>query len=438
MEPTGGFSCSNPLINKLVDNTLWSMKSNFLDVPTDCPQRERAAWTGDAQVFFVAGSYLMNTAPFIRKWMRDLQDAQTQNGLIPNIVPTIGSDPIVDMMQGSVGWADAAVLIPYRYWKLYGDTAILDDNREMMQKYAAFMEKRAKKRNPLRLLIHNPYRRYTYEVGKHWGEWAEPAEEKFESVMSLGFPRPEEATAYYAYVMRLMHEISQKNNWPLENQYKTNAIGGKKAYNHLFVKKNDIDSIRPSKLVRPLALGLLDEEARKRVAKRLDKLMKSRDYRVGTGFLSTPFLLPVLDDNGYLDTAYATLEQEEAPGWLYQVKNGATTIWEHWTGFIEGKQYASLNHYTGGSVCEWLFSSVAGIRTTGISYHFVIKPMPGRSLTQAMASYDSIYGMVRSGWYRKNEQVEFIIEIPPNCTADIHLPDGKSETVGAGQYFFKR
>ncbi|WP_244869207.1 alpha-L-rhamnosidase-related protein [Paenibacillus lactis] len=131
----------NLLINKLVDNTLWSMKSNFLDVPTDCPQRERAAWTGDAQVFFVAGSYLMNTAQFIRKWMRDLQDAQTHNGLIPNIVHTIGSDPIVDMMQGSVGWADAAVLIPYRYWKLNRDTAILDVNHEMLQKYAAFMEK---------------------------------------------------------------------------------------------------------------------------------------------------------------------------------------------------------------------------------------------------------------------------------------------------------
>lgn len=436
MERTGEFSCSNQLVNQLVKNTLWSMKSNFLDVPTDCPQRERAAWTGDAQVFFSAGSYLMNTAPFMRKWLRDLQDGQWDNGLIPNIVPTVGSDPIVDMMQGSVGWADAAVLIPYRYWKLYGDTGILDENREMMQRYADFIENRAKQKNPLRLMQRNPYRRFTCEVGKHWGEWSEPVEDKFESMLALGLPRPEEATAYFAYTMRLLDEIATARKWPQADQYRRNAEGGKKAYNYLFVKHEDIDAVRPAKLVRPLALGLLDRDARQNIARRLHDVMQKRNYQVGTGFLSTPFLLPVLAENGYVDTAYHILEQEKAPGWLYQVKNGATTIWENWTGYIAGKQLTSLNHYAGGSVCEWLFASVAGIRLTGTPYHFEIKPTPGGSLSQAMGSYDSIYGKVVSKWNREGNQTSFTIAIPANCTAEIILPDSRRVAVGPGTHTY--
>jgi alpha-L-rhamnosidase len=436
MKAVGQFECSNPLINKLVDNTRWSMKGNFLDVPTDCPQRERAAWTGDAQVFFESGSLLMETAPFMRKWLLDVYDGQYANGKIPCIAPTVGRNIVAQILDGSVGWADAAVLIPYRYWKMYGDEEILTMNREMIEKYANYMIKQTKKRSLFNLFTKNPHKKFTYETGRHWGEWAEPEGVNPESMMSLGFPRPEEATAYFSYTMRLLSQIAKEMNWSQREQYEYYAAGAIKAYNHLYVENEDIITERPAKLVRPVALEILNDEVKSNVVKRLDNVLKEREYTVGTGFLSTPFLLSVLSENGYTDTAYQVLEQEEAPGWIYQIKQGATTIWEHWTGYIEGVRPASLNHYSGGSVCEWLFKTVAGIQWDGTPYYFHIQPQPGGSLTYATASYDSIYGKVSSKWERNVDQTIYTIEIPPNCTARVLLPDGTDKLVDYGKHVY--
>ncbi len=437
MEETGEFICGNDLVNQLVKNTRWSMKGNFMDVPTDCPQRERNAWTGDAQVFFETGNMLMNTAPFIYKWLHDVADGQRKDGAIRNIAPHAGEKWILKSLDGSVGWADSIVLIPFRYFQIFGDSRILSEFYPAMQKYMEFMIKRAKKTGITSFLKKNPYRKYTYASGWHWGEWAEPQEDRFEGYMALGFPRPEEATAYMAYTMSCMSQIAEileKSEDAV--RYAGYAQGAKKAYNYLFVLDNDIESIRPAKLVRPLALGLLDEPAKANVAKRLALLTEKRNFRIGTGFLSTPFVLKTLAENGYPEYALKMLLQEQNPGWLYPVRQGATTIWENWEGLDQNKR-GSLNHYSKGSVCYWLFNSVAGIEVSGKDTTFIIRPLVFKELGNACAEYDSIFGKVKSEWVVTQEGISFSFAIPANTTALICLPDGKSYKVGSGAYRFE-
>ncbi len=437
MEETGDFQCSHPLVNKLVQNTRWSMKSNFLDVPTDCPQRERNPWTGDAQVFFETGSMLMNIAPFMRKWMRDMMDAQKENGLVQSLAPFEGESWFIKMLDGSIGWADAIMLIPYRYYKVYGDVQIVKECYPAMKKYAEFTIKRAQKRGVTSLFKKNPYRKFTYATGQHWGEWSEPKEEKFEGVMALVLPRPEEATAYFAYTMACMSEFADVLGEANDAQrYTKYAKGAKKAYNYLFVKNDDIESDRPSKLVRPLALGLLDGAARTNVARRLAALTEKRNYTIGTGFLSTPFVLESLAENGYPEHAFKMLLQERMPGWLYPIKRGATTIWENWEG-LDKNGLGSLNHYSKGAVCFWLLGSIAGIKIGGKGTTFTLRPLVTGQMNDVKAEYDSIYGKVKSGWVVSQDKMELTFMIPANTTALICLPDGTEYTVGSGEYTYQ-
>lgn len=434
MKEVGEYNCSNPLINQLVKNAIWSTKGNFLDVPTDCPTRERAGWTGDAQIYFNAGSYLMDTAAFFRKWMDDLTDRQADNGIVHCIVPTVGNERYLRQVDGCVGWADAAILIPYRYWKMYGDQDFLQRQYGSMKKYASFEIKRVSHTYIGNIFKKNPYRRFTYDTGQHFGEWLEP--ESYENfILGMIFPRPEEATAYFSYTMGCMAEIAEALGLKDDKIYYSKyAEGSKKAYEYLFVKEGDIDTVRQAKLVRPLALHILSDKVRTRVYQRFVELIKVRNYTIGTGFLSTPFVLPLLSDNGNLEEAYRMLEQEEAPGWLYQVKQGATTIWESWTGLNkEGKVSASYNHYSFGAVCEWLFAYSAGIKVSGIN-HFVIAPKPGGTLKFVNCSYDSVFGKVESCWERNDDSMIFHIKVPAGTTAEILLPNGRKEEVKAGEY----
>jgi alpha-L-rhamnosidase len=340
-------------------------------------------------------------------------------------------------MDGSIGWADAIVLIPYRYYKIYNDVQIVKQCYPAMKKYAEYAIRRAKKRGITSLFKKNPYHKYTYEIGQHWGEWCEPKDENFEGIMSLVLPRPEEATAYLAYTMSCLSEIADVLGETSDKiRYTQYAQGAKKAYNFLFVKNDDIESSRPAKLVRPLALGLLDEPAKSNVAKRLAKLMEKRGYTVGTGFLSTPFLLGVLSDNGYEETAYKTLLQEKAPGWFYQIKQGATTVWENWEK-LDKNGLGSLNHYSKGAVCFWLFNSAAGIKIGGDDTTFILRPLVTDQLNDVKAEYDSIYGKVKSGWVALQDKVDLTFEIPANTTALICMPDGTEYTVGSGEYSYQ-
>ncbi|MBR1841998.1 MAG: family 78 glycoside hydrolase catalytic domain [Oscillospiraceae bacterium] len=410
MEETGRFNCSNELVNKLVENTHWSMKSNFLDIPTDCPTRERLGWTGDAQIFFDTGAYLMDTAAFFKKWLRDMQDAQLKNGLIPAVLPYEGVDMMYTATGSSVGWADAIYLIPYRYWKRYGDRAVLDAYWPMIKAYAEYLKKNIEKDGH-------------YEKGVHLGEWLEP-EEFRDTVYGAQAKHPEECTAYLFYSMRIMAEIADEVEPGYAIELRKIAENAKSVY----PTYASLDTDRQAKLVRPLALGLLDGEEKKATEKRLKSAVENYRFRVGTGFLSTPFILGVLTEAGESETAYKMLENTEKPGWLGEVLDGATTIWENWEGNL------SQNHYSPGAVVGWLFDTVCGIRADG-ERHFTISPVPGGTLTHAEASYLSPYGTVKSAWEKKKGAVIFRVSVPSNCTADIKL-GGKIKTVAAGEYEF--
>ncbi|MBB2946524.1 alpha-L-rhamnosidase [Actinoplanes lutulentus] len=411
MGSTGDFTCSNADVNRFVENTRWSMKGNFLDVPTDCPTRERIGWTGDAQVFFDTAAHLMDVSAFFRKWLHDLRDGQLTSGKPSAVAPYSGLSMLYDSTGGSVGWGDAVVLVPYRFWKRYGDVSVLREFYDMMRAYALFM-------------IKNTSPGYAYQKGVQLGEWLEP--EEFRDPMGARgrVPQTEVATAYLHYTMTLMAEVAGAlDHGTDETLFREYAQGAKAAYLRLFAGTFDTD--RQAKLVRPLALGLVDGDLKRTVQQRLVQAVENRGYRVGTGFLSTPFLLPALTDAGRADVAYRVLQNEQAPSWLAEVKAGATTVWEDWEGTV------SHNHYAPGAVCQWLFDTVAGIRVDGEN-RFVIAPVPGGGLTYAAASYTSLYGTVTSRW----EDGVLDVTVPPNTTAEIVLPDGKRHTAGAGTHAY--
>ena len=428
MEETGSFVCSDERINRLVENTRWSMKGNFLDIPTDCPTRERLGWTGDAQIFFDTGAYLMDTAAFFGKWLKDMEDAQYKDGLLPAVLPYQGVEMMYKSTGSSVGWADAVYLIPYRYYRRYGDRSILERTWPMVEKYAEYLMAHLgmKSKKEAKVNLHNAY---TYEKGVHLGEWLEP-EEFRDKVYGAQAKHPEECTAYLYYAMETIGEIADilgKDN--MRERCLETAMGAKAAYDALFVKTGALDTDRQAKLVRPLALGLLDGETKKKAQERLVRAVENYNYRVGTGFLSTPFLLPVLTEAGETETAYKMLENTEKPGWLAEVLEGATTIWENWEGNL------SQNHYSPGAVCQWLFDTVAGIRVEGEN-RLTVAPMPGGCLQYAEAVYLSPYGRVLSRWEKKDEEISYTVEIPVNVTAEILLPDGTSETAGSGVHTY--
>ncbi len=437
---TGFFNSSNDLLNSFVHCTLWSEKSNSTDVPTDCPTRERSGWTGDAQIFFGTASYLTHYQPFARKFIRDMTDRQDKSGKFHQIVPKGGEDRWMTNMNGSVGWADAGVLIPYRMWKKYGDENIIRDNYEAMKRYAEFMMRRcggwSLLQKPVRLSAEN--RKYLVNRGQSYGEWAEPDDVCALNIKNFIFPHPEESTAYTCYVMEHMAEVAEfleKNSDA--RVYKTYVDGCRKAYQELVRKPGfSLNTDRQAKLVRPLKMNLLTQEQKSFAKGRLLQAMEHYGWRLGTGFLSTPFILDVLTEIN-IEYAYRLLENEEMPGWLFMPKNGATTIWEAWEGNTTvSTGIASLNHYSKGAVCEWLFSTACGIQVSGEN-HFRIAPRPGGRLRFVDGMYNSIYGEVKSSWKKDKSTVTYAITVPANTTAEICLQKGKAFTVDAGTYEFE-
>lgn len=438
LEETGTFDSSNELLNQFVKNTMWSLKNNSADVPTDCPTRERHGWTGDSQIFCESAGYLMNYIPFAKKHLNDVFDWQRKDGCLPQIAPAGGVDFYMYTMNGSVGWADAGVLIPYRYWKLFGDDSIVKDNYDKMARYARFMMKRCGKLGLMAkpLGLKGEAKKYAVNVGQSYGEWAEPADVYPNKWTDMVAPHPEVSTAYTSYIMRLMAEIAEylgKNEDA--KLYRKYADKVKLAYQELVETKDySLDTDRQAQLVRPLYLNLLNKNQAEFAKKRLVKALENYDWRIGTGFLSTSFILYVLADID-IEYAYKLLENEKMPGWLAMPKNGATTIWESWEGTMAQGGIASLNHYSKGACCEWLFKEMCGIRVDGEN-HFMIAPKPGGHFTYANAEYQSVYGKVVSGWKKQEDKYSFEIEIPANTTADIILPNGTKQTITAGKYIF--
>lgn len=444
MAPTGEFECSNPLVNQLMHNILWSMKGNFLDIPTDCPTRERAGWTGDAQIFARTGSFLMETAPFFVKWLRDLELEQSPNGMVSNWVPNpqrpLGKRRgLLAALEGSSGWGDAAVIIPWVLYQVYGDARILETQYNSMRAWVEYERRAAqvtpwyKWFNPALWLsaTRRAHQQFIWDTKYHWGEWLEP-DESYGLKTPLGilkrmlFGAPLVASAYYAHSCELLAEAARVLGKEEDARMYDELAGAiRSAYAAQFIRADG--RIKPDKqasYVRAMALDLVPEAQQAAVLGHLVRKIRESGTHIGTGFLSTPFLCPVLAANKQLELAYELLNQTTIPSWLYAVTKGATTIWESWTGITpDGAVSGSHNHYSYGAVASWLVQTVAGIEIGAPGYQqILIQPSPGGGLTWARASYRSLYGEIATGWDISGGRFRLRVVIPPNTRATVRLP----------------
>ena len=443
MDRVSSFECSNDFVNIFYNNTVRSCISNFVDIPTDCPTRERMGWTGDSQIIFDTASYLFDCHAFFRKHIKDVFDRQDKDGRLPQIAPYSAEDWYMGVMNGSVGWADVGILIPYRMYLQYGDINILKDNYDNMVKYAKFMINRCGTGSgiftiynffkPLPLSKEN--KKYGVNTGQSYGEWAEPNDVNAFVWTDFCTPHPEESMAYTSYVLSIMIEISniigRRENNPLFEEYRD---GVKRAYQELVTKPDyTLDTDRQCKLVRPLYMNLLTKEQAKFAKDRLIKALDNYGWKLGTGFLSTPFILYVLEKINP-DNAYKLLLNDKMPGWLYMAKKNTGTIWEGWEGPDSQSGIASLNHYSKGAMVEWLFKSMLGIKIKGEN-RFEISPVIGEGIEFSKGDFQSIYGKVSVSWKKDNDIINFDIKIPPNTKATFIYKD-KLEELRPGNHQF--
>lgn len=438
MEQQAEFECDNPLVTQFFKNVIWSQKSNFVDIPTDCPQRERSGWTGDAGVFVHTGLMLMDAYPVFAKWLGECRVNQYPDGKIPGINPRRQPEPsfMDKLYDGSTAWGDASVIIPYTMYLARGDKKILEENYGMMRRWMDYCEKKARKSRLKNKFSRNPHKNYIIDTGIHYGEWLEAGISMEESMKNIIFNGvPDIATAYFAYSSRLMSKIAgilgkdEDARHYAELYEKTNS-----AYHFLELKDGRIYSDRQCRYVRPLQLGLLTENEAKQAAKDLNDLVVKNDYHLNTGFLTTGSLCRVLAEHGYVETAYRILLQEDTPGWLYAVKNGATTVWESWEGCEGSTGVSSLNHYSKGAVASWLVEGICGIRVE--ARKITIQPQPNPLMQFAKASVDSPVGTVRSEWRYTGEQVEYMVTIPANTKATFIGLDGTERALQVGENRF--
>jgi alpha-L-rhamnosidase len=447
---TGTFTSSDAQINQLQHNILWSQKSNFLEIPTDCPTRERAGWTGDAQIFGPTGSFLMQTAGFFAKWLKDLAVEQEPGGKVAHMIPSpedslqmaeqLGQNPIT-LLKGAAGWGDAAVFLPWTLYQVFGDERILHEQYASMKAWVDYERRQAQEKYALqsytapRYLEREPlaHEYYLWDTNYHWGEWLEPNDPVPELLFSdltadvqQILSAPHIATAYFAHSAHLLAETARVLGKEQDAQeYSALYQHIREAYFLEFVSSDSrITPDTQASYVRALAFDLLPEHMRSTAAARLAELVQSVGTHLGTGFLSTPYLCPVLGSNGYLDLAYALLKQDTQPSWLYAIKKGATTIWESWNGIDEeGNPHNSLNHYSYGAIGNWLYQVVAGIAPGLPGYrHILFQPQPGGGLTAAEATYQSLYGEIASRWKIEDGTFLLTITVPANTTAAVAIP----------------
>ena len=417
---TGHFECDQPLINQLQRNIVWGQKGNFVDVPTDCPQRnERLGWTGDAQVFARTAAFNMQVAGFFTKWLRDLAADQSPDGRVPHVIPDIVGE------GGSTGWGDAAVIVPWTLYLAYGDTRILEEQYASMAAWVGYMRQQAGDG-------------YLWNSGKHYGDWlaVPPADSNR--------PRPMTdhgllATAFFAYSTSLVARAARvlgRSDDAAEYEHWLAQI--KAAFNHEFVTPSGrVSSNSQTAYVLALQFDLLPHALRAQAARRLVADIHARQEHLTTGFLGASFLPHALSENGFLDVAYALLEQTTYPSWLYPITQGATTIWERWDGLkpdgtFQDPGMNSFNHYAYGAIGEWLYRVVAGLDLDPSQPGYkriVIRPQPGGSLRQARAVHESLYGRNESAWRRDDTSFNLTVIIPPNTEAEVHLPTATLGTV---------
>jgi alpha-L-rhamnosidase len=432
--PTGTFECSNLLINQLQHNIVWGQKGNFVDVPTDCPQRdERLGWTGDAQVFTRTACFNMNVAPFFTKWLYDLRADQLPSGSVPFVVPDVmprtdSGGLTVFRGSGAAAWSDAAVICPWTIYLCYGDTRLLEKQYESMAGCVDYVHSQVDED-------------YIWRKGFQFGDWLD-----YRGVDALN-PAPVTnkeliATAFFAYSADLLaHAARVLGKTSDAERYADLASSVKAAFNAEFVTATGrVGPNTQTAYVLALHFDLLPERARPRAAARLAEEIRRAGYHLSTGFIGTPYLCHVLSRYGYTDVAYELLNQESYPSWLYPVKKGATTIWERWDGVrpdgsFQDAEMNSFNHYAYGAIGEWLYRVVAGIEVDPAEpgyKHVLFQPQPGGGLTYARATLESPYGLVASAWELTESDFRLSVTVPPNARATVCLPAQSSDAVTEG------
>jgi alpha-L-rhamnosidase len=403
---TSTFKCSNPMLNKLYQNIVWGQRSNYFEVPTDCPQRdERMGWSGDAQAFIGTGTYNMDVAAFFSSWMNTFNDSQDGEGGYPNVAPRHGGV--------SPGWGDAGVICPWTIYRMYGDKRIIEQHWEGMIRWIAYLEKRS-----TGLL----------RPAEGFGDW-----------LNLGAEMPKDviATAYFAHSTNLMATMACIIGKPDDAaRFEELFRRIKEAFNKAYVSGDGrIKGDTQTTYLMALAFDLLPEDRRKPAADRLIKLIEERNWHISTGFLGANLLLPTLTEIGRIDVAYRLLQNEDYPSWGYPVKHGATTIWERWDGWTEEKGFQdpgmnSFNHYAYGSCGQWMFSTMAGIDTDGPGFKkIILRPRPGGDISYVDASYESTHGSIRTAWRQETGKFELDVTIPANTTATVYVPAKDASSV---------
>jgi alpha-L-rhamnosidase len=420
--PAGDITTSSDDVNQLISNIRWGQRGNFAGLPTDCPQRdERLGWMADAQVFLPTAALNADVASFFTRWLADVRGAQTAEGSFPDVAPVVSQF----FFDGAPAWADAGVIIPWHLYKVYGDLRLLETSYESMRRWVDFVEK------------HNSDLIWTKRVGNHYGDWLQ---------IDALTPRPLMATAYFAHSAELVAKSAAALGKSADAEhYADLAARIKSAFRDTFTGADGrLDGDTQTDYLLALAFDLVDGEQREAAKKHLVEAIEAHDGLLTTGFVGVSLLCPVLSEIGRDDLAYALLETDRYPSWLYSVRQGATTIWERWDGWTEHAGFQSVemnsfNHYSLGSVGEWLYRYVAGIDQTAdsIAYeHLLIAPRVGGSLTSVSAHYESSRGRISSAWTLEGDRFALEIEVPPGAVATVVVPGGETVEVTSGRHHF--
>lgn len=408
MRRTGQFECSYPMLNQLYSNILWGQKGNYLEVPTDCPQRdERMGWTGDTQFFAPTAAYNFDVANFFTRWLQTCEDDQFPDGRFPHVVPDLMGE------GGSTAWGDAALICTYNLYHAYGDTRVVADRFDSLERYMKWLNGRTN--NGIS------------DVGGY-GDWLNAGGGAKKEVID---------TAYHAYLARIMSEMAAAIGRVDESEhYKQLHETVKAAFAKEFVQP-DGSLVESSQTGYALAfsMDLLPTEMKQKAADQFVNEIKRFDWHLATGFIGTPRLLPALSAAGRDDVAYRLLFNDTYPSWLFPVKNGATTMWERWNGWTPEDGFGnvgmnSFNHYAFGAVGEYLYGGVGGIQATSPGYKtFQVSPAVGQGLTWANTEFDSIYGRITSNWKHENGRLTMDVTIPTNTSATVRVPTSDASLV---------
>ncbi|WP_214073130.1 glycoside hydrolase family 78 protein [Mucilaginibacter sp. dw_454] len=429
MPPTGTFTCSNPLINQLQHNIQWGQKGNFLDIPTDCPQRdERLGWTGDAQVFSRTATYNMNAHNFFTKWLKDVALDQFKDGSLPHVIPDAFDNGHDTGGGGSAGWSDATTIIPWNMYLAYGDKEILANQYNSMKAWVGYMKNHS----------HNNL----WNEGGHFGDWLFYTRNNDVDGTSAITSKYLIAQCFYAHSTQLLINAAKVLGKTEDVETYSKLLADvKAAYLHEYVTPNGlISSDTQTAYDEALEFDMLPENLRQQAAGRLADNIRRYGNHLTTGFLGTPYLCDALSKYGHADAAFALLLQENYPSWLYPIKMGATTIWERWDGqkpdgSFEDAGMNSFNHYAYGAIGDWMYRTVAGIdtKTDQPGYKGItIKPTVGGNLTDVAANYETPYGAASSHWKIENGNFVLDVVIPANTTATVYVPTKGDNAVTEG------